>query len=124
MLSWVRIHFQHLRRWRVYAERVARAAWELVPGSKVYVIGGVAEGRVTVLSDIDVLVVVPRPRLDGRERRRLAVQILVRAMEAYGLPWDAPVEVHVAGTEEAERYLRGRAVRIEPGDEASGAQSP
>lgn len=115
MLSWVRIHFQHLRRWRDYAERVARAARELVPGSRVYVVGGVAEGRVTVLSDIDVLVVVPRPRLGGGERRRLAVQILVRAIEAHGLPWDAPVEIHVAGTEEAQRYLRGRAVEVGPG---------
>ena len=84
-----------------------------------------AEGRVTFLSGIDILVVVPRPRLDGRERRRLAVQILVKAVEAHGLPWDAPVEVHVVGEEEAERYLRGRAVRIEPGgEEAQGARSP
>ncbi len=112
MLSWVRQHFRHLRRWRSYAEKVARAAAELVPGSRVYVVGGVAEGRATVLSDIDVVVVVPRPRLDGRERLQLTLDILERAIDAYGLPWDAPVEIHVVGSEEANRYMRGRTVEI------------
>jgi len=110
---WVRYHFQHLRRWREYARRVAKAAGELVPGSEVYVVGGVAEDRITVLSDIDLLVVVPRPVLSPIEKRRLAVKILERAIAAHMLPWDAPVEIHVVGSEEAEPFLRqGKAVKI------------
>ncbi len=112
MLKWVKYHFQHLRRWRDYAERVARAAAELAPGSRVYVIGGVAEDRVTVLSDIDILVVVPKPRLTGRERLQLTVDILDRAIERHGLPWDAPVEIHVVGQEEASRFLKGRSIEV------------
>ncbi len=114
MLSWVRYHFQHLRRWQSYARKIARAAAELVPGSRVYVVGGIAEGRATVLSDIDVVIVVPKPRLEGKERLRLAVDILERAIDAHGLPWDAPVEIHVAGSEEAHRYLKGRRVEVKP----------
>ena len=109
MSSWVRLHFQHLRRWREYASKVARAAADLVPGARVYVVGGVAEGRVTVLSDIDILVVVPR----GARRRGLYVEILSRAMDEYGLPFDAPVELHIVEEGEDSRY-RGRRIPVQP----------
>jgi len=57
--SWVRIRFEHLRRWREYAKSVARAARDVFSEDvEVYVVGGVAEGRTTVLSDIDILIVV------------------------------------------------------------------
>ena len=62
--------------------------------------GGVAEGRVTVLSDIDLLVVVPR----GRLGRRLYAEILSVAMDRYGLPLDAPVELHIVEEGGEARY--------------------
>jgi len=109
--SWVRLHFEHLRRWREYAEKICSAVRSLGIGGEVYVVGGVAEDRVTVLSDIDVLVVV-----DGAEegdRRRLAVDILEEAIEKFGLPWDAPVELHVASRGEAEIFFKSsRSVKV------------
>jgi len=42
---------------RKYAEIIAKASKDIDPNSKVYVFGGVAENRVTVLSDIDILIV-------------------------------------------------------------------
>ncbi len=108
MSSWVRFHFQHLRRWREYAEKVARAARELVPEARVYVIGSVAEGTYTVLSDIDILIVVPR----GKARRKLARDILLHAIDNHGLPWDAPVELHVVEEGKEQPYLKGRHIRI------------
>ncbi len=107
-MSWVRRHFEHLRRWREYAAAVARAARDLVPGAKVYVVGGVAKGRITVLSDIDILIVVPK----GAERRGLSRAIMARAMDVYGLPWDAPVELHIADEDGAGSYLEGAAVEV------------
>ncbi len=106
--SWVRFHFMHLRRWRSYAEAVARAACDVVGEARVYVVGSIARGTYTVLSDIDVLVVVPR----GRVRRGLVRDIMLRAMDSYGLPWDAPVELHIVEEGEEEAYLREGAVPI------------
>ena len=103
MSSWVRHHFNHLRRWKEYAESVAKAARDILGDVKVYVIGGVAEGRTTIYSDIDLLIVV---RGEHVERKRLHVEILERAIDAYGLPWDAPVELHIVGEKEAEEYLK------------------
>ena len=103
MSSWVRHHFNHLRRWKEYAEIVAKAARDILGDVKVYVIGGVAEGRATIYSDIDLLIVV---RSEHAERKRLNVEILERAIDAYGLPWDAPVELHIVGEKEAEEYLK------------------
>ena len=81
---------------------------------RVYVIGGVAEGRTTVLSDIDVLIVAKETPGD---KKRLYVEILERAIDSYGLPWDAPVELHIVGEKDAERYMKclGKRMEIETG---------
>ena len=47
------------------------------------------------------------PRTLGNEElKRLPADILLKAIEGYGLPWDAPVEVHVADTRTLELYLK------------------
>ncbi|MCI2415731.1 MAG: nucleotidyltransferase domain-containing protein [Candidatus Aramenus sp.] len=84
---------------------MARATKDLCPECKVYVFGGVAEGRVTVLSDIDVLVVSER-KLSDREVKELRMNIMLRAMDIYNLPFDAPVELHVVDKERAEKYFK------------------
>ena len=66
-------------------------------------IGGVAEGRTTVFSDIDILIVAKEILGD---KKRLYVEIVERVIDSYGLPWDAPVELHIADEGEAEEYLR------------------
>ncbi|BFH74077.1 nucleotidyltransferase domain-containing protein [Sulfurisphaera javensis] len=104
MSSWVKDKFAHLRRWREYAEIIAKASKELDPQAKVYVFGGVAEDRVTVLSDIDILVLISRP-LTSKERLFLKQEIMIRAMDKYGLPFDAPVELHVVDEERAKSYF-------------------
>ncbi|MGC9106136.1 MAG: nucleotidyltransferase domain-containing protein [Thermoprotei archaeon] len=94
-----------MRRWREYAEKVAKAAKDLEPDAEVYVIGGVAEDRITVLSDIDILIVTKR-KVEGREKKELKADILIRAMDVYGLPFDAPVELHLEDEEGAKRYFQ------------------
>ncbi len=110
MSGWVREKFRHFRGWREYAVAVAKAARDIVPGSRVYVVGSVAEGTVTVLSDIDVLIVVPK----GTLRRGLYREILLRAMDVYGLPFDAPVELHIVEEGGEERYLKGKHIPVTP----------
>ena len=81
---------------------------------RVYVIGGVAEGRTTVLSDIDILIVAEKI---PRDKKRLYVEILERAIDAYGMPWDAPVELHIVEERDVERYRKclGKRIEIETG---------
>jgi predicted nucleotidyltransferase len=104
MSSWVRYRFQHLRRWREYAEKIAKAVKDLLPDTQVYVIGSVAEGNTTVYSDIDILVVVPAKALSTEEKKQLLIQILERAIDLYQLPWDAPVEIHIADKMDITQY--------------------
>ncbi len=70
----------------------------------MHVIGGVAEGRTTIYSDIDILVVVKI--IDPNTQRKLLIDILERAIDTYGLPWDAPVELHVVSEERAKEYSK------------------
>ena len=104
MSSWVKYHFTHLRRWREYAEKVSKAVRDLIPDAKVYVIGGVAEERTTIYSDIDILIVIKNT--DSTTQRKLLIDILERAIDTYGLPWDAPVELHIVSEERAREYLK------------------
>ena len=94
--------------------KVAKAARDVLGDVSVYVIEGAAEGRMTVLRDIDILIVAKE--VPGDEKR-LYVEILERATDSYGLPWDAPVELHIVGEKDAERYMKclGKRVEIETG---------
>lgn len=109
MSSWVKYHFEHLRRWREYALSIARATRELIPESKIYVIGGVAEERTTIYSDIDILIIIP----DKIEKKNQYVKILTKAIDEYDLPIDAPVELHIIHEKEAEKYLKHQRKTIE-----------
>jgi len=104
--SWVRHHFEHLKKWREYAVKIAKATRDIVPDAQVYVIGGVAENRVTIYSDVDILVALPTRTLDDNLVKKLKVEILTRAMDNYNLPWDAPVEIHIADAKTIEKYMK------------------
>ncbi|BDB99743.1 nucleotidyltransferase domain-containing protein [Saccharolobus caldissimus] len=101
MSSWVKRKFEHLRKWREYAEIIAKASKDIDPNSKVYVFGGVAENRVTVLSDIDILIVS-----EVKESFKFKLEVFKRAFDIYGLPFDAPVELHVTDKEGFKSYLK------------------
>jgi hypothetical protein len=46
--------------------------------------------------------------------KKLYNEILGKAIDAYGLPWDAPVELHITDKKRAEEYLKkGKHVKIE-----------
>jgi predicted nucleotidyltransferase len=93
-----------LRRWRSVVKVLASVVRRLYPGSRVYVFGGAAEGRLTVLSDIDVLVVLDRP-VTVEER----VEVLARIweeLERAGVPAYYPLEIHVVGPDALEEYRR------------------
>lgn len=99
--------------WRKAAATVARVVKQFYPEARVYVIGGAAEDRLTAVSDLDILVVLPwepspRERLEAKKR------ILLRAFEE-GLPWDYPVDLHVTGPKGFQQYKRYTRKMIEIG---------
>jgi len=85
------------------AKAIANAVGDLGLDADVYVIGGAAEGRLTVLSDVDILICVSESKADPWRLRRL---ILTTAMDKYGLPWDYPIELHVRSKKECSELLR------------------
>lgn len=100
-----------LRGWRRYVKVVTEAVKAAIPGTEVYVVGGAAEGRLTVESDIDILVVLPH-KPSFAECVELRARILEEA-EKLGLPPYAPIELHMIGKEELEEYVkRGEAIPV------------
>lgn len=58
-----------------------------------------------MLSDIDILI-VSHSRISAEDRKTMYVEIMERAMDKYGLPWDAPVEPHITDEEGVKGILR------------------
>lgn len=105
MSSWVKDKFKHLSKWREYAEIIAKSAKEYYPDAEVYVFGGVAEDRITVLSDIDILILL-HGNLSTKELKEARKKIFFNAVDKYNLPFDSPVELHVVDEEKAKLYFR------------------
>ena len=116
-MSSARFMVERLRRlmaWRHYAPIVARAAVEVLGRDvEVYVVGSAAEGRLTALSDLDVLIVLPREP-DPHEALLISRRVYEKAVEL-GLPWDYPLDLHIAGPESKKIYERSsRLIRVTP----------
>ena len=106
-MYWVKYHLRYLRMWREAAKVLAKAARDLDPSVEVYVVGGAAEGRLTVLSDVDIII-VPNKSLDALSLNELRRKVYARAVDLYNLPWDYPVEIHVLTREEFEEAFTKR----------------
>ena len=96
-----------LRRFQNWGRHVARLASiiaRVAPDAEVYLAGGAAEDRLTVVSDIDVVIVLPRePSL--KEAIDLHEKI-IEEMEKSGIPPYIPVELHIIGPKRLKRYKK------------------
>jgi len=105
----VETKLQLLRRWRNVTEIVARVARELYPEAEVYLFGGAVEGRLTVLSDIDIAIVFRKP-LDVEEQAEIASTVWEK-LEKYGVPPYYPLHLVVLSRSDFEK-LRGTKIRV------------
>jgi len=96
-----------LRNWREYVSIIVRAVEKVCPSAEVYLIGGAAENRLTLLSDIDLLIVLMHEP-DHDEVIKLKTEIFEKA-EELGLPPYAPIELHITSPQTQYRY---KGVRI------------
>jgi len=90
--------------WRRYVRTVSEAVKKVAPEVRVYVAGGAAEDRLTIESDIDVLVVLPH-KVDLEEATELHAKILGE-VERLKMPPYAPVELHIISDRELKEYAR------------------
>lgn len=104
-MYWVKYHINYLRMWRKAAKSIADSIRDLEINAKAYVIGGAAENRLTVLSDIDILVCLEK-HMRPEELYELRKKILTRAIDHHSLPWDYPVELHIHNMTECREILK------------------
>ncbi|MET1102240.1 MAG: nucleotidyltransferase domain-containing protein [Pyrodictiaceae archaeon] len=77
--------------WREAAEKTAQACLRILGSScrEVYVVGGVAENRITVFSDLDIVIVVDDPRLKTLE----TIIAVKREAEELGVPAEITLDI-------------------------------
>ena len=97
-----------LREWRHIAYSVAKAVKKLYPEAEVYLIGGVAENRITINSDIDIAIVF-KSDLSRDDR----INILTHIWEAIDntIPMYYPLEIHIFSTNEFMK-LKGKKIKL------------
>lgn len=97
-----------LREWRRIVYSVASVVKKLYPEAELYLIGGVAENRITIDSDIDIAVVF-KSKLNENDR----VNILMHIWEAIEntVPMYYPLEIHIFNLNEFVR-LKGRKIKL------------
>jgi len=105
----VESRLQLLRSWRRVVGLVAEVVEELYPNAEVYLFGGAAENRLTVLSDIDVAVVFGESL--GFEGRAEVVPRIWKRLEECGVPPYHPLHLVVLSRAELEK-LRGSKVKV------------
>lgn len=96
---------QVLMEWRKHVRLACKAVKNVIPNAEIYVIGGAAENRLTIRSDIDILVVLPCTAPTFNEAIELRSRILEEAVKL-GLPLYAPIELHIVGREELKKYVK------------------
>ena len=96
-----------LKRWMDYVDVIVKACKDVLTDRclHIYVVGGAAEDRLTVLSDIDVIVVIDDPSYKNLEN----IIAIKRRAEELGLPVDIPLDVKLS-TEEEFKELIGKGV--------------
>ncbi len=97
---------QMLKRWREVVREVVKVVEELYPDAELYLIGGAAEGRLTVNSDIDVVIVF-------RELEDSRGEVLAKIWEALEgkIPVYYPLEIHVLCSSELSK-IRGKKIKL------------
>lgn len=83
--------------WRSVVESIKLAAKEILGDVYIVAFGGVVEGKVTALSDVDVLVVVDKLPDAAWKRAKIKGKIEEKA----GLPPIHPVQMHLVTWKEA-----------------------
>jgi len=97
-----------LREWRSIVHNVARTVKQLYPEAEIYLIGGVAENRITVYSDIDIAVIF-KTKLSRDER----IDVLTRIWESIDnvIPMYYPLEIHILDIKEFTR-IKGKKIKL------------
>jgi len=105
---------KYLQNWREIVKRIRNVVQNVLKDVQVYVFGSVVEGRYTVLSDIDVAIVMNNVPEKASERIKI-IDLIFREIEDI-CPWiECPVEIHLLTPIEKEILEKGGAkfVRIE-----------
>ena len=97
-----------LREWRRIIYSVVKAVKKLYPEAEVYLIGGVAENRITIESDVDIAIVFKSSL--SRDSR---IGILTRIWDEIDgtVPMYYPLEIHVLSINEFMK-IKGRKIKL------------
>lgn len=104
---------RELLKWRSYIPILIETVKKVLDeNAGVYVTGSAIDDRLTVDSDIDVLVVVDKIPEKGLERAKIIDRVWAY-MEKKGISWWYPFEIHLITRNELEKFAKmGRIERL------------
>ncbi|MBC7090503.1 MAG: nucleotidyltransferase domain-containing protein [Nitrososphaeria archaeon] len=102
---------KELLKWRQYLPSLTKAVKEVLGEAEVYIFGSAVEGRLTVDSDIDILIVVDQVPKSGLKRAKTLDKIW-KIMEEKGTPWWYPFEIHLITRKEIALLEKPTLIKI------------
>ena len=111
----IKIQAERLRellKWREYLPHLVDAAKKILGEEvEIYVIGSAVEGRLTVDSDIDIVIIAKEASKPGLRRAQILSETW-KEMEKRGVPWWYPFEIHLMTREEFKILEKGKVLRL------------
>ena len=99
-----------LLRWREYLGPLRKALKEAFPGCKAFIVGSASKGRLTALSDIDVLIVCNK-KLTLMEFAKKTAMVR-EELEREGIEWSFLFEFHFVTEDRLKDVLEEPYVRL------------
>jgi predicted nucleotidyltransferase len=96
----------------VIYEAIRKALEEYSIKAEIYFFGSIIEGKFTVMSDIDIAILVDKVP----ERRKEIVRRIFELLENKGLPWWLPLEIHFFTPSLFDAFKKGGANFIKAED--------
>jgi predicted nucleotidyltransferase len=94
---------EHIKKYKEVGKKIKDFVLSIYPESKIYIFGSIIEGKATLASDIDILIVVNKISKEERYKLKAWIYMMIKA----------PIELHVISEEEYNKWYKRFITKME-----------
>lgn len=94
---------EYIKRYKEVGKKIKDFVLSIYPESKVYLFGSIIEGKATLASDIDVLIIIDDISKEERYKLKALIYMMLKA----------PIELHIISKEEFIKWYNRFITKIE-----------
>ncbi|MEM2927346.1 MAG: nucleotidyltransferase domain-containing protein [Nitrososphaerota archaeon] len=94
---------KYIRKYKEIGKKIKDFVLSKHPESRVYIFGSIIEGKATLASDIDILIVIDKISIEEKYKLKALIYMMVKA----------PIELHIVSEEEFTKWYKRFITKIE-----------